>query len=70
MAKRNPGGHHYLCPAAISEAALAEISRNTLAAHRALALLGILRLLLHLLLSGGADRDRITTAFSTVGGQR
>jgi L-asparaginase len=25
------------------------------------------RLLLHLLLSGGADRDRITTAFSTVG---
>jgi L-asparaginase len=31
------------------------------------------RLLLHLLLSGGADRDRITTAFSTVGmcsGQR
>ena len=25
------------------------------------------RLLLHLLLSGGADRDRITTAFSTAG---
>ena len=35
-AKRNPGGHRYLCPAAIPEPALAEISRNTLAAHRAL----------------------------------
>jgi D-alanine-D-alanine ligase len=35
-AKRNPDGHRYLCPAAIPGAALAEISRNTLAAHRAL----------------------------------
>lgn len=35
-AKRNPDGHRYLCPAAISDAALAEISRGTLEAHRTL----------------------------------
>src|SRR6266536_1513182 len=32
----NPAGHRYRCPAGIPEAALAEISRSALDAHRAL----------------------------------
>ena len=32
-AKRNPGGHRYLCPATVPGTALTEISRSTLAAH-------------------------------------
>jgi D-alanine-D-alanine ligase len=35
-AKRNPEGHRYLCPAMVSGAVLAEISRSALAAHMAL----------------------------------
>jgi D-alanine-D-alanine ligase len=35
-AKRNPAGHRYRCPAGIPEAALEEIARSALDAHRAL----------------------------------
>jgi D-alanine-D-alanine ligase len=35
-AKRNPAGHIYRCPAAVPEAALAQIAQGTLDAHRAL----------------------------------
>jgi len=35
-AKRDPGGHRYLCPAMVPGSVLAEISRSTLAAHLAL----------------------------------
>ena len=35
-AKRDPDGHRYTCPAALPQAALAEVSRNAAQAHRAL----------------------------------
>lgn len=42
-AKRNPGGHRYRCPAGIPEAALEEIARSALGAHRALRCCGYSR---------------------------